>query len=55
MFEPFMKSFYVRSTDATHIKTLKVKQACLHFIIVLCYIAVSMHSIYLFADVLWVV
>uniref|UniRef100_A0A8C9YJD7 Adaptor related protein complex 3 subunit beta 1 n=1 Tax=Sander lucioperca TaxID=283035 RepID=A0A8C9YJD7_SANLU len=24
MFEPFMKSFYVRSTDATHIKTLKV-------------------------------
>uniref|UniRef100_A0A673H168 AP-3 complex subunit beta n=1 Tax=Sinocyclocheilus rhinocerous TaxID=307959 RepID=A0A673H168_9TELE len=25
MFEPFMKSFYVRSTDATHIKTLKVK------------------------------
>uniref|UniRef100_A0A8C2XP07 Adaptor related protein complex 3 subunit beta 1 n=1 Tax=Cyclopterus lumpus TaxID=8103 RepID=A0A8C2XP07_CYCLU len=23
MFEPFMKSFYVRSTDATHIKTLK--------------------------------
>ncbi|XP_034048077.1 AP-3 complex subunit beta-1 isoform X2 [Thalassophryne amazonica] len=24
MFEPFMKSFYVRSTDATHIKTLKL-------------------------------
>lgn len=24
MFEPFIKSFYVRSTDATHIKTLKV-------------------------------
>ena len=24
MFEPYMKSFYVRSTDATHIKTLKV-------------------------------
>lgn len=24
MFEPFMKSFYVRSTDSTHIKTLKV-------------------------------
>lgn len=24
MFEPFMKSFYVRSTDPTHIKTLKV-------------------------------
>jgi len=41
MFEPFMKSFYVRSTDATHIKTLKVKQTCLHFMIVLCYIAVS--------------
>uniref|UniRef100_A0AAY5ETU5 AP-3 complex subunit beta n=1 Tax=Electrophorus electricus TaxID=8005 RepID=A0AAY5ETU5_ELEEL len=25
MFEPFMKSFYVRSTDATHIKTLKLE------------------------------
>lgn len=25
MFEPYMKSFYVRSTDATHIKTLKVE------------------------------
>ena len=24
MFEPYMKSFYVRSTDPTHIKTLKV-------------------------------
>lgn len=24
MFEPYMKSFYVRSTDSTHIKTLKV-------------------------------
>ena len=26
MFEPYMKSFYVRSTDPTHIKTLKVAQ-----------------------------
>ncbi|XP_029300320.1 AP-3 complex subunit beta-1 isoform X2 [Cottoperca gobio] len=25
MFEPFMKSFYVRSTDPTHIKTLKLE------------------------------
>ncbi|XP_038148441.1 AP-3 complex subunit beta-1 isoform X2 [Cyprinodon tularosa] len=25
MFEPYMKSFYVRSTDATHIKTLKLE------------------------------
>ncbi|XP_070706571.1 AP-3 complex subunit beta-1 isoform X1 [Pempheris klunzingeri] len=25
MFEPFLKSFYVRSTDATHIKTLKLE------------------------------
>uniref|UniRef100_A0A8D3DYY0 AP-3 complex subunit beta n=1 Tax=Scophthalmus maximus TaxID=52904 RepID=A0A8D3DYY0_SCOMX len=25
MFEPFMKSFYVRSTDSTHIKTLKLE------------------------------
>ncbi|XP_057674748.1 AP-3 complex subunit beta-1 isoform X2 [Corythoichthys intestinalis] len=25
MFEPFMKSFYVRSTDTTHIKTLKLE------------------------------
>ncbi|XP_052443688.1 AP-3 complex subunit beta-1 isoform X1 [Carassius gibelio] len=25
MFEPFMKSFYVRSTDATHIKILKLE------------------------------
>uniref|UniRef100_A0AAX7VRG7 AP-3 complex subunit beta n=1 Tax=Astatotilapia calliptera TaxID=8154 RepID=A0AAX7VRG7_ASTCA len=25
MFEPFIKSFYVRSTDATHIKTLKLE------------------------------
>lgn len=25
MFDPFMKSFYVRSTDATHIKTLKLE------------------------------
>ncbi|XP_049593467.1 AP-3 complex subunit beta-1 isoform X2 [Syngnathus scovelli] len=25
MFEPFMKSFYVRSTDNTHIKTLKLE------------------------------
>uniref|UniRef100_A0A3B1JYN7 Adaptor related protein complex 3 subunit beta 1 n=1 Tax=Astyanax mexicanus TaxID=7994 RepID=A0A3B1JYN7_ASTMX len=25
MFEPFMKSFYVRSTDATHLKTLKLE------------------------------
>eukprot|EP00064_Thunnus_orientalis_P013991 superscaffoldBa00002365_g14032 len=25
MFEPFMKSFYVRSTDASHIKTLKLE------------------------------
>lgn len=28
MFEPHMKSFYVRSTDATHIKTLKVTDFC---------------------------
>ena len=26
MFEPYMKSFYVRSTDPTHIKTLKVDE-----------------------------
>uniref|UniRef100_A0A672HQE5 AP-3 complex subunit beta n=1 Tax=Salarias fasciatus TaxID=181472 RepID=A0A672HQE5_SALFA len=25
MFEPYMKSFYVRSTDSTHIKTLKLE------------------------------
>ncbi|XP_064165357.1 AP-3 complex subunit beta-1 isoform X9 [Anguilla rostrata] len=25
MFEPYLKSFYVRSTDATHIKTLKLE------------------------------
>lgn len=25
MFEPFMKSFYVRSTDPTHVKTLKLE------------------------------
>ena len=25
MFEPFLKSFYIRSSDPTHIKLLKVK------------------------------
>lgn len=34
MFEPYMKSFYVRSTDPTHIKTLKVR-ALLSFIALL--------------------
>lgn len=30
MFEPYMKSFYVRSTDPTHIKTLKVAARFVH-------------------------
>uniref|UniRef100_A0A671LQ26 AP-3 complex subunit beta-1-like n=1 Tax=Sinocyclocheilus anshuiensis TaxID=1608454 RepID=A0A671LQ26_9TELE len=39
MFEPFMKSFYVRSTDATHIKTLKVKTlSYLHVSFLLTYV-----------------
>ena len=28
IFEPYLKSFYVRSSDPTHIKLLKVSEVC---------------------------